>query len=210
VACTIQGTDVIFYSEPATSFFNAYVIEGRVEMVDERTGRRIELTEGQKIRVREGVFPQVQSLSRTEYDRLVADQQLGDSLERARISNLNAEISSLRFYEGSDAGVALDQRNYSQEFSRANSRYIYWELYLTYPKVQRRKEFNVQAQYFTVDGELMGTSEKNFSVEPGWTSSYHYYGFGWPEPGKWTPGNYRVVLFVQGERVMEGSFSIRD
>ena len=31
---------------------------------------------------------------------------------------------------------------------------------------------------------------------------------GWPEPGNWTPGKYRVDLFVQGRKVASEEFQV--
>lgn len=213
VACAIQGTDVIIHHDPATRFLCAYVIEGRVEMKDERTGAKFELAEGQKISVREGNFSPVLSLSRTEWNGLIAKHgfESGDvPPAKDYIPELKAEVTDIKFFEGGKSVVPLGQREYGEEFSRSDSRYIYWELNLRHPAPRRRLPFDIDAVWYSPEGREFARQTLNTYMDAKWKSSKYTIGRGWMEPGKWKPGTYRVELFFKGRKVAAGGFAITE
>ncbi len=125
------------------------------------------------------------------------------------ISSLNATVTGLRFYEGGDGKVPYKQRDYRTEFSKSSTRYVCWELGLEYPIGSPRTDFEVLAIYYKPGGSIFGQhTQRNFYIDPALTSVAYSSNRGWSDPGKWPPGTYRVDLFIEGQKVASGSFSI--
>jgi hypothetical protein len=126
----------------------------------------------------------------------------------ATISGLNATVTALNFYEGGKGGVPYDQRIYSTRFSRSEARFIFWEVNLELPAPGRRMDFEIAATWYKPDGSVLTNQTKPAYLESDWTSSYHAFGWGWPESGNWKPGSYKLELSVQGQIVARRYFEI--
>jgi hypothetical protein len=120
-----------------------------------------------------------------------------------------AKVSAVQFYEGPhDLIVQKAQRVYRQSFDRSTTRSIYWELDLSFPPPGRRIDFPVDAIWYRSDGTPMTRQIISAYVLPLWPSSYHTVGYGYAEPGHWTPGAYRVDLYFKNVRIASGTFQI--
>jgi hypothetical protein len=126
------------------------------------------------------------------------------------IPSLRAGVTAVKLYESGGDGVPYQQRVYTQTFAKSTTRYVYWELNLEHPPPGVRKNFQIDAVWFTVDGSIFATQTPETYIEPAWSSSYHQYGWGWGNPGNWTPGSYRIVLYVDGHEVAWQIFAIMD
>ncbi len=124
------------------------------------------------------------------------------------IPSLQAKVTGVKFYEGGVDDVPIQQRTYGSRFSRASARFVWWEINLAYPDPGRRIDFSVEAVCFRPDGTVINRQVQHYFIQSPWTSSWLSMGFGWHEPGTWTPGSYRVELFVAGKKVGGGSFAI--
>ncbi len=122
------------------------------------------------------------------------------------IKKLNAKVDSIKFYEGSTEGTLKDSRAYSNTFTTA-SRFVYWELNLSHPTRSYRDSFQIQHVWYK-DNQEWARGTLNTFLEPTWGTSYHNDGRGWPESYKWSPGDYRVELFVDAEKITYGTFTI--
>lgn len=119
------------------------------------------------------------------------------------------KISAMQFFEGPhDETLEKSRRIYRYNFDRFTSRSIYWELDLSFPKPSRRIDFQVDAIWYKSDGTEMTRQTLSAYVLPEWGTSWHTRGYGWVEPGHWTPGNYRVDLYFQNMRIASGTFQI--
>jgi tetratricopeptide (TPR) repeat protein len=125
------------------------------------------------------------------------------------IPSLNAKVTSFRFFEGSYISLPQGQRVYENLFEKSKTRYIFWELALEHtPPPSRRINFTIVEVWYGPDNKVITTQNFNSFVEPGWSGSYLYHGYGWKEPGKWSTGTYRVDLYIEGAQVATGSFEI--
>lgn len=122
------------------------------------------------------------------------------------IKKLNAKVESVKFYEGGTEGTPRDSRVYLPTFTTA-SRFVYWELNLSHPTRSYRDNFEVQQVWYKDNAEWARGTLSTY-LEPVWGTSYHNDGRGWPQAYKWSPGNYRLELFVDGEKIATGSFSV--
>ncbi|MDR4504242.1 MAG: tetratricopeptide repeat protein [Candidatus Scalindua sp.] len=148
------------------------------------------------------------SKSKEESSKTVEDLSKQRGEKENFIPTINGSVTELRFYESGMEDTPYGQRTYQTLFSQSGARYIYWELILAFPKQNRRTDFNIMAKYYDPEGNLIREWVTNSYIETGWTSSYHNSGYGWNEPGKWKQGTYRADLFVEGQRVASGTFTV--
>lgn len=119
------------------------------------------------------------------------------------------KISAVQFFEGPhDVTLEKSQRVYRYSFDRFTTRSIYWELDLSFPAPGRRIDFQVDASWYRSDGSQMMQQTIPAYVLPTWGSSWHTLGYGFVEPGHWTPGTYRVDLYFKSMRIASGTFQI--
>jgi hypothetical protein len=80
--------------------------------------------------------------------------------------------------------------------------------YIVFENSQRLdKTVSIKAVYFYPDGSEMG----DFTIDyesGGYSSFYCHWTFGWDKPGYWDYGEYRVVLYLDGDYLTEGYFSV--
>jgi len=146
------------------------------------------------------------------------------SAARGFITQLDAKVTALRFYEG-DATASRAQRSYRTQFSQATTRDVNWELDLSHPPPHRWLPFTIEALLFYRDaaGERVVQRKVLQSAAPAdWSDTHHTDFFGWEDdyyfyrsgattrsPGRWMPGIYRVDLHVANTKVATGSFELR-
>jgi len=80
---------------------------------------------------------------------------------------------------------------------------------LQHPEVRNAVELNLQAIYYFPDGRVFGRDDLKTWVEPGWPTSWHTSGWGWPEAGYWKEGIYRVEFYLGGQQLATEYFEIR-
>ena len=126
----------------------------------------------------------------------------------AYIPSLDAKVVSFRFFEEPYQSLPQAQRVYANLFEKSKTTYIFWELRLELAPPGRRIHFTIEEFWYGPGNNLLTKQNFNSFVEPGWSGSYFYHGYGWEEPGKWSPGIYRVDLYIEGTRVATGSFEV--
>ena len=132
-------------------------------------------------------------------------------LQARTISSIDALVTGVRFYESGYDGTAIGKRSYATRFSRTKTRYVYWELGLESKYVVigwKPREFTVEAVWFTPTGQELHRGPTKSRIESEWKNSLHTSGYGWKETAaaKWSPGTYRVDLYVKGKKVASGEF----
>jgi len=124
------------------------------------------------------------------------------------IPSLEAYVTELRLFESGDKLLPYEEREYSHRFPMATTRYVYWELHISYPESKEPMTFETEAVYYKPDGTEMGRFTEESHIEAGWSSSWHTSGWGWDEPGEWSVGTYRVELYIEGDMVASDTFEI--
>jgi hypothetical protein len=116
---------------------------------------------------------------------------------------------AVQFFEGPhDLTLDKSQRVYRYSFDRFTTRSVYWELDLNFTQPGRRIDFQVDAFWYKADGSEMARQTLPAFVNADWGSSWHSLGYGYVEPGHWTPGTYRVDFYFRNMRVASGTFQI--
>lgn len=126
------------------------------------------------------------------------------------INFLNAKITEVKFFEGGYDIPAKDQRVYRTSFSRAETRYVNFELNLQFPQPGVRKDFVIESIWFNQYDKEIHRASLNTFILGDWNHSWHTRGYGWREASSsgWVAGTHRVDLYVNGVKIASENFSI--
>lgn len=126
------------------------------------------------------------------------------------ISAIEANITTLRFFETGWELPEYGKRQYLDTFRRGSTRFISWELNMTHPKHSRRINYDIDSVWYKPDGTVFYRGTRNAYVEPNWSSSWQSASCGWANysPTNWPVGVFRVELFVSGQKIATGTFQV--
>ena len=119
-----------------------------------------------------------------------------------------ASFKEIKFFESGSTEPPLGSRVYQVSFNHRSTRFVNWELHVTCPPVASRSDFIIYASWYYPNGGLFGNQSVSVRADPGWTEPVYSSGRGWQRAGMWRKGTYRVDLFVNGNRIGSGSFTI--
>jgi probable HAF family extracellular repeat protein len=134
----------------------------------------------------------------------------GRSGSTGYIPSLQARVTAFRFFESAYHAMPPEQRVYEQRFVRTTSRFIHWELRLEHPAPGRRLPFTIEQFWYRPDGRLFSRQRLPRFLAADWIGSEHHHSYGWPEPGRWPVGLYRVDIYIADTKVASGSFEIAE
>ncbi|MHC0037544.1 hypothetical protein [Pseudoneobacillus sp. C159] len=112
------------------------------------------------------------------------------------------------FFEGGLKSPPPEERVYETVFQKETARFINWEIELSFPTLQKRKQINLVQEYFLEDGSVLVDGEDILTLEKGWNSASINMGKGDEEPGLWEPGRYRVKITIDGKQMVEDWFEV--
>ena len=121
------------------------------------------------------------------------------------IPSLQAKVAAVKFYTGGINDTPVQQRVYGRKFSGVSTQVVRWEINITYPAPGRRIDFSVDAFCYRPDGTLLNRQVQSYFIQSPGTNSLLSMGL---QADAWTPGVYRVELFVDGKKVGGGTFEI--
>jgi hypothetical protein len=124
------------------------------------------------------------------------------------VGRFEPNVVALKFYEGGNNGVRYGSRSYATRFAATTARFIWWELNLRHPAQGKTVNFTVEAKCYRPNGTLFNRGIKKAFVKSDWTTSYHQFGVGYAQPGRWQPGWYRIDFFINGKKMTSGAFKI--
>jgi hypothetical protein len=115
----------------------------------------------------------------------------------------------MRFYESPTGLLNNDQRVYQTRFSKAETRFICWELFLKHPSPGSRKDFKIYDTFYLPDRNLLMANEYHSYIDATWEDSMHSQCWGNLNGGTYSQiGTYTVNLLIQDEDSIKGSFEI--
>ncbi|MCK9393034.1 MAG: hypothetical protein M0Q01_15875, partial [Syntrophales bacterium] len=101
-------------------------------------------------------------------------------------------------------------RRFATEFSRKTSRFIYCQVDMGNGLWQEKnRPYTFVWQYINPDGSLLAEISMPFTVRKEWETAWVSQSWGWNEPGNWPPGDYTVIIVVDGRLFGKETFSIR-
>ena len=116
---------------------------------------------------------------------------------------------SMQFFEGGNTAPEQSYRTYTTNFSKATTRSIYTEIHATNLLYEIQNHVpNFLLKYYNPDNTIMGEIENDVEISKDWESTYIWNGWGWDEPGNWSPGTYRVEVWIHGNKMDEKYFTI--
>lgn len=124
------------------------------------------------------------------------------------LASANARMRALQMFESGADGLALEKRQYATRFPKATTRYINYELDLAYPDPGKVVNFTLRAFYYDSSDKLIVIQTQNAHIEGGWTQSFHWNGYGWPDAGRWDAGKYRLDLYDGTAKLSSINFEI--
>ena len=119
-----------------------------------------------------------------------------------------ASIKEIKFFESGSTEPPLGSRTYQVQFNHRTTHFVNWELHITFPPVASRVDFTIYATWYYPNGAVFGYQTVNAYAGAGWPEGVTSSGRGWQRAGMWRRGTYRVDLFVNGNRIGSGSFTI--
>jgi len=119
-----------------------------------------------------------------------------------------ASFQEIKFFESGATIPQMGARTYQSQFNHRTTRFVDWELHLTFPPVTSRVNFTIFTTWYYPNGTVFGNETVNTYADVGWTTPAYTSGRGYQRTGIWRRGTYRVDLYVNGNRIGSGSFTI--
>jgi hypothetical protein len=118
------------------------------------------------------------------------------------------ELETLRFYESkSSAVIPYDKRIYKNEFIASKSNFINWELNFQHSIPAKKVEYDIEAVWTRSEDKVVYRQKLHAIIDPAKKLPPASSLWGNADDGKaWKPGIYVVELFVNGQKIADGSF----
>ncbi|MBZ0089602.1 MAG: sel1 repeat family protein [Thermoanaerobaculia bacterium] len=124
------------------------------------------------------------------------------------VPRLGAEAMSLKFFEAGRESPPISARTYSSRFDRQSARYIYWQIGLRFSQPTTKAQDVRFAYSYSREGRPVGSGSHSGTIAAGFTTYSHWASWGWRDPGRWAPGEYRVNVSVDNLPVTSGTFVV--
>lgn len=118
------------------------------------------------------------------------------------------ELETLRFYESkSSAVISYDKRIYKNEFVASKSNFVNWELNFQHSIPVKKVEYDIEAVWTRSEDTAVYRQKLHAIIDPTKKLTPVSSLWGNTLAGKaWRPGIYVVELFVNGQKIANGSF----
>ena len=125
------------------------------------------------------------------------------------IPAIQANVTSIQFYESGDDNSTSDKRNYGSIFTKSKTRYVNWEIHLEYPHNRKSADFSIKAVLYSADDSIVEKQEIRYHVNADSRDTDLTYHWGQKKVGNWQVGSYRTDIFVDGKMIASDSFTVR-
>lgn len=181
-------------------------------LLQEKTGRYADAAESLKQYLR--LSPNASDADKVQSHINRLEYKHEQDLQVRTISSIRAKVTGIRFFEGGYEGVAIGSRTFATRFARKKTRYVYWELGLESDYVVigfEPRHFAIEAVWFDPYGQEVFRSTKKSYIQSEWKNSFHTSGYGWRDisSANWSPGTYRVDLYLDDRKIAGGEFVIQ-
>jgi hypothetical protein len=122
----------------------------------------------------------------------------------------DVDFISVKLFESGYDATPQSERHYSTHFDKSASRYIFYEASVRNNLYNvRSNSVKIYAEFYKPDGSLMADPVLEYTLPSDWATADLWHGWGWAERGNWETGRYRLVLYVNHEKLAELYFTIQ-
>ncbi len=114
----------------------------------------------------------------------------------------------LRFFESGSGAPPPPERHYDSRFGAGPSRFINVEVRFSNEAPGRELAVPMACDIFTSAGQVFTSLAINGRMQPEWTESAYYSGWGTARGGWWKPGRYRVECKYGGKLIGRDWFEV--
>ena len=125
------------------------------------------------------------------------------------IPSLGAHVVAMKFFESAAGTLPPEnQRIFAERFDAGTARHVNTEILTNHAATGRAVNMPMSCTYTKPDGSVLYVTQNRFNVPANYENTSFATGTGWPEPGHWQPGVYRVACVHDGRTISQGSFEI--
>ena len=122
--------------------------------------------------------------------------------------SLRIRSEGLRFFESGSGAPPPAQRQYDTRFAAGASRFINVEIRFQNDAPGREMAIPMACDIFTSTDQVFTSLTIHAKMQPDWTSSAYYSGWGTARGGWWKPGRYRVECKYGGRLIGRDWFEV--
>ncbi|MEN6351004.1 MAG: Ig-like domain-containing protein, partial [Syntrophomonas sp.] len=128
------------------------------------------------------------------------------------VGSQSYEFDSFGFYDAWCYDPYSNDINFQDTFNSSETTYINWELWLhrlpeslPFPFPQT---LTVEDIWYNSENEVVFQDTQMLDFRPGREYDWAFNGCGYPEPGQWEAGEYRVEILVNDQLITESTFQV--
>ena len=125
-------------------------------------------------------------------------------VKQGKYDFLASSLKNVRLFNGSVPPPPVDRREYTSVFSQSSLRYVYFQIEFEQPNRPMRVTFDYMIK--NQNGDVLVNSSD--SVEINTNHCVYWNGYGWAEPGNWSPGKYTYVVRFGKSNPISGTFIV--
>jgi hypothetical protein len=122
--------------------------------------------------------------------------------------SLRIKSRGLRFFESGSGAPPPAQRQYDTRFAAGASRFINVEVRFQNEAPGREMVIPMSCDIFTSTDQVFTSLAIHAKMQPDWTASAYYNGWGTAQGGWWKPGRYRVECKYGGKLIGRDWFEV--
>ncbi|MCW9080589.1 MAG: caspase family protein [Colwellia sp.] len=139
----------------------------------------------------------------------IDDMEVGEQFFTIAQAKESFALSSIKFFESDDDAPDSKDREFSNNFEVTKARKIWTEVKIkNFRYKEQAHEHDVKWVYYKANGEIDTTLKSKFNVKAQWQNAWTQKGWGYDKPGNWSPGTYKVKVFIDDKEVAEDSFTM--
>jgi hypothetical protein len=121
---------------------------------------------------------------------------------------LNLELEQMRLYASLPKGVTTTEPWSTTRFLQEDICYVMCAVHVRNMQRRRNRQYAVAFRYYKADGSFLGEVRREWIIKAESQRAWMSRGWGWPDPGRWTPGEYHVRLLINGVEIARRWFTI--
>ncbi len=134
---------------------------------------------------------------------------LPDRLVRYDVPGARARVDWLRFVASSGTLPPLSERRYADRFDSRTLRFLRWEIRFNHEPPGQRVAVPIICTWYQPNGKLLVADTLDGTIEAEWRNAHLWGpGRGWPDPGRWGKGRYRVRCMMDAGFLAQREFVI--